>query len=100
MSGASAFRARSMRWSMPASDVQRERVEHLVVRLLHQGAQERIARFEVVMEHAEVHAGGLGHFAHRHACATSRRIKLAPGCEQRAIEVPGRTRHGRNYTIV
>src|SRR5206468_1477248 len=64
-----------------------ERREHLLVRVLHHRAQEDLARLEVVVEHAEVDPGGIGHLAHRKAGTPAVREELATGGEQRAIEI-------------
>jgi len=55
----------------------------------------------VVVEHAEVHARGVGDLAHGETGAPAGREELAPGNEKGTVEISGRTRrHGCNYTVV
>jgi hypothetical protein len=75
-------------------DLEREAREHLLVGLLHQGAQERIARLEVVVEHAEVHARGVRHLAHRERGASAVGKEFASRREEGAIEVARGAGHG------
>jgi hypothetical protein len=76
--------------------LQREVREHLLVGLLHEGAQERFAGLEVVVEHAEVHARGIRDLAHRKRRAAA----LGKSSRPAASRAWSRFREGRGMRVV